>query len=248
MEFLSRTELLIGKDSINKLKSSTVAIFGIGGVGSFAAEALGRCGIGRIVLVDYDIINETNINRQIHSTYRTIGRPKVQVMKERLIDINPNMIVTIYNKKYSENTSKILVSRDYDYVIDAIDMVSSKIDLIVKCIEDNIPIVSSMGAGNKLDPTKFEVADIYDTTMCPLARVMRRELRKRGVKNLKVVYSKEKSVQKSNEFIKKTTIDDSINLRNEKVPPGSISFVPPVAGLILASLVVKEIIGIGVDS
>lgn len=178
MNFLSRTELLIGSNSLEKLKSSQIAIFGIGGVGSFAAEALGRCGVGNLVLIDYDVINETNINRQIHSTTKTIGRAKVEVMKERLIEINPNINVKTYREMYNENTSKNLINKDYDYVIDAIDIVSSKIHLIIKCIEAKIPIVSSMGAGNKLDPTKFEVTDIYNTTMCPLAKVMRHELKK----------------------------------------------------------------------
>lgn len=244
MNFLSRTELLIGSNSLEKLKSSQIAIFGIGGVGSFAAEALGRCGVGNLVLIDYDVINETNINRQIHSTTKTIGRAKVEVMKERLIEINPNINVKTYREMYNENTSKNLINKDYDYVIDAIDIVSSKIHLIIKCIEAKIPIVSSMGAGNKLDPTKFEVTDIYNTTMCPLAKVMRHELKKRGVQNLKVVYSKEKPIKKITKVNEKT-IDESLN---KKVSPGSISFVPPVAGLILASVVARDIIGMSIDN
>lgn len=247
MNFLSRTELLIGRDSLEKLKYSQVAIFGIGGVGSYAAEALGRCGIGKLVLIDYDIIDETNINRQIHSTANTIGRVKVEVMKERLLEINPSINVDIYNEMYCENTSNYLICKEYDYVIDAIDMVSSKIDLIVKCIEAGIPIVSSMGAGNKVDPTKFEVADIYDTTMCPLAKVMRHELKKRGVQKLKVVFSKEKPLKRVSEF-KEKDIDKSLNNANKKISPGSISFVPSVAGLILASVVVRDIIGMSVDN
>lgn len=247
MNFLSRTELLIGRDSLEKLKSSQVAIFGIGGVGSYTAEALGRCGIGKLVLIDYDIIDETNINRQIHSTANTIGRVKVEVMKERLLEINPSINVDIYNEMYCESTSNYLISKEYDYVIDAIDMVSSKIDLIVKCIEAGIPIVSSMGAGNKMDPTKFEVADIYDTTMCPLAKVMRRELKKRGVQKLKVVFSKEKPLKQVSEPQEKD-IDKSLNNTNKKTSPGSISFVPSVAGLILASVVVRDIIRMSVDN
>lgn len=247
MNFLSRTELLIGSDSLEKLKSSQVAIFGIGGVGSYAAEALGRCGIGKLVLIDYDIINETNINRQIHSTTNTIGKVKVEVMKERLLEINPRINVDIYNEMYSENTSNYLINKEYDYVIDAIDMVSSKIDLIIKCIEAGIPIVSSMGAGNKLDPTKFEVADIYDTAMCPLAKVMRHELRKRGIQKLKVVFSKEKPLKQTSKFYENTK-DDLLSISNTIKSPGSISFVPSVAGLILASVVVREIIGMHIDS
>jgi len=160
MNAFSRTELLIGKDGIEKLKKSTVAIFGIGGVGSYAAEALCRCGIGRLVLIDYDDICLTNINRQIHATRKTVGLPKVEVMKERLTDINPEADIVIHKKLYNEETSEMLLLPEYDYVVDAIDMVSSKISLVIKCIEMNIPVISCMGAGNKLDPTRLEIADI----------------------------------------------------------------------------------------
>ena len=218
-----RTQLLIGEEGIEKLKSSKIAIFGIGGVGSFAAEALGRCGVGELVLVDYDIINDTNINRQLHSTTKTIGKYKVDAMKERLLEINPEIRIYAHKAKYNQETSEVLLKEDYDYIIDAIDMVTSKINLIVKSIEMNIPIISSMGAGNKLDPSKFEVEDIYKTEMCPLAKVLRHELRKHGVKKLKVVYSKERPIKTAN-------------------VPGSISFVPSAAGLILASVVVNDIL------
>ncbi|MDD4504349.1 MAG: tRNA threonylcarbamoyladenosine dehydratase, partial [Clostridiaceae bacterium] len=194
MDQFSRTELLIGKEGIDKLKKSTVAIFGIGGVGSFTAEALCRCGVGRLVLIDHDDICLTNINRQIHATRKTVGRPKVEAMRDRLLDINPDADIVIYKELYNEKTSVMLLQSEYDYVVDAIDMVSSKIDLVLKCIEMNIPIISCMGAGNKLDPTKLEVTDIYKTSVCPLAKVMRYELRKRGVKKLKVVYSKEEPI------------------------------------------------------
>lgn len=218
-----RTELLIGEEGIKKLKDSKIAIFGIGGVGSFAAEALGRCGVGELVLVDYDTINDTNLNRQLHSTTKTIGKYKVDAMKERLLEVNPEIRIHTHKDKYNQDTSDVLLNKDYDYVIDAIDMVTSKINLIVKSIEMNIPIISSMGAGNKLDPSMFEVADIYKTEMCPLAKVLRYELRKHGVKKLKVVYSKERPIKTAN-------------------VPGSISFVPSTAGLILASVVVKDIL------
>lgn len=233
MNFLSRTELLIGKEAIGKLKQSTVAIFGIGGVGSFTTEALARSGIGNLVLIDYDKINESNINRQIHATSKTIGLYKVDVMKERLKDINPKIKVQTYKKMYKEDTKEELISNNYDYVVDAIDMVPSKISLILNCIDRGIPIISSMGAGNKLDPTGFKVADIFETKMCPLARVIRNELKKHSIKSLKVVYSTEKPIKTV------TGYSDAI---------GSISFVPSAAGLILSSVVVRELIGVSIDS
>lgn len=228
MNAFSRTELLIGKEGIDKLAKSTIAIFGIGGVGSYAAEALCRCGIGRLVLIDYDDICITNINRQIHATRKTVGQSKVEVMKERLSDINPKAEIIIHKMLYNEQTSEILLLPDYDYVVDAIDIVSSKIHLIIKCIEMNIPVISCMGAGNKLDPTKFAVTDIYKTSVCPLAKVMRHELRKRGVKELKVVYSKEEPM-----VLRADVADCKV---------GSISFVPSAAGLIIASAVVRDIL------
>lgn len=226
----ARSELLLGSEGMEKLSKSTVAIFGVGGVGSFATEALARTGIGNIILIDYDIIDITNINRQIHATIKTVGLSKVEVMKNRILDINPDINVTIYKEKYDENTKEILLSSKYDYVIDAIDMVSSKLDLIVECKKKNIPIISSMGAGNKLNPAMFQVGDVYSTKVCPLAKVMRHELRKRNVKDLKVVWSEE--------------IPKDINLEKtelRKAVPGSISFVPSVVGLIIASEVIKDI-------
>lgn len=225
-----RSELLIGAEGIEKLSKSTVAVFGIGGVGSYAAEVLVRTGLGRIILIDYDIIDITNINRQVHATMKTVGLSKVEVMKERLLDINPELEVIIHREKYSTETRDILLSQDYDYVIDAIDMISSKIDLIVQCKDRNIPIISSMGAGNKLDPTKFKVGDIYSSKTCPLAKVMRRELRKREVSDLKVVWSEEEPM--------KINLGD-IDIR--KATPGSIGFVPSVVGLIIGSEVIKDI-------
>lgn len=247
MDFLSRTRLLVGDGAIQKLESSTVAIFGIGGVGSFAVEALGRCGVGNLVLIDYDEINVSNINRQIHSTQKTIGLSKVDVMKERLEEINPNIKVQTYKRMYNENTKNELLSDSYDYVIDAIDTVSSKINLIINCIERGIPIVSSMGAGNKLDPAKLKIADIYETSMCPLAKVIRHELKKQGIKALKVVYSTEKPLkitagfETQGETGENGTGNSSIY---NKPPIGSISFVPSVAGLMLASVAARDLIGI----
>lgn len=248
MNSFSRTELLIGKEGIEKLKKSTVAIFGIGGVGSYAAEALCRCGIGKLVLIDYDDICITNINRQIHATRKTVGRSKVEAMRERLLDINPDADIVIHKELYNEETSVMLLQPEYDYVVDAIDMVSSKISLALKCIEMGIPVISCMGAGNKLDPTKLEITDIYKTSVCPLAKVMRYELRKRGVKKLKVVYSREEPI-KPNEDVSdcKTNCicssEETANNINRRQIPGSISFVPSAAGLAIASAVVRDILG-----
>jgi tRNA A37 threonylcarbamoyladenosine dehydratase len=232
VDIFSRTELLIGKEGLLKLKNSTVAVFGIGGVGSFAVEGLVRAGIGKLVLIDGDDVCVTNLNRQIHATTFTIGKPKVDVMKDRILAINPEAQVLTFKEFYSSKNSDKLLSKEYDYVIDAIDRVPSKVDLIAKCTLLGIPIISSMGAGNKLDPTKFEVGDIYQTSVCPLAKVMRRELRKRGIKSLKVVYSKEEPIK--NFYRSEAKIS--------KPAPGSISFVPSVVGLILAAEVVKDLL------
>ncbi|WP_422485226.1 tRNA threonylcarbamoyladenosine dehydratase [Gudongella sp. DL1XJH-153] len=227
-----RSQYLLGDDAMKRLEKSTVAVFGIGGVGSYAVETLARTGIGRLILVDYDIIDITNINRQVHATTSTIGLPKVQAMKERLLDINPDLEIVIFNERYGIETKENLLSKDYDYIVDAIDMVSSKIDLITTASSMGIPIISSMGAGNKLDPTGFRVKDIYSTKICPLARVMRQELRKRGVESLKVVYSEEEPM--------KINLGDT---NRRKAIPGSIGFVPPVVGLIIASEVIKYLAG-----
>lgn len=230
-ERFTRTELLLGQEGMDVLKRSKVAVFGIGGVGSFTCEALIRSGLGKIIIVDYDIIDVTNINRQIHANSKTIGLPKVQVMRDRLLDINPNAKILAIDKKYSDKNKKELLSADYDYVVDAIDIVSDKISLIETCNSLGIPIISSMGAGNKLDPTMFQVGDIYETEVCPLAKVVRREVRRRKIKSLKVVWSREEPID--------------ANLEREslrKAVPGSVSFVPPVAGLILASEVIKSLV------
>lgn len=225
-----RSELVLGSEGMEKLAQSTVAIFGVGGVGSFAAEVLARTGIGEIILIDYDIIDVTNINRQIHATSKTVGMFKVEVMRDRLLDINPNLRVTVYKEKYNLETKSKLLSPTYDYVIDAIDMVSSKLDLIVECKKMCVPIISCMGAGNKLNPTMLQVGDIHSTKICPLAKVMRKELRKRNIEDLKVVWSEEEPKK--------------INLEKDtlrKAVPGSIGFVPSVAGLIIGSEVIKDI-------
>jgi tRNA A37 threonylcarbamoyladenosine dehydratase len=227
-----RSAHLLGEDAMKKLKGATVAIFGVGGVGSYAAEALARTGIGKLVLVDYDIIDITNINRQIHATTGTVGLPKVDVMRKRLLEINPELQVVVFNEKYSADTREQLLAVEYDYIVDAIDMISSKIDLIFSAKAKGIPIISSMGAGNKLNPTDFMVADIYDTKICPLARVMRQELRKRGIESLKVVYSQEEP--------QKVNLGEN---NRRKAVPGSVGFVPPVVGLIIASEVIKDIAG-----
>lgn len=225
-----RSSYLLGAEGMERLGNSKVAIFGIGGVGSYAAEALARTGIGSLILIDYDTIDITNINRQIHATSKTVGLPKVDVMRDRLLEINPGLIVKTIQKRYTKETRLEFLDPSFDYIIDAIDMISSKIDLVTSSLEMGIPIISSMGAGNKLDPTAFMVSDIYNTRVCPLARVMRNELRKRGVKGLKVVYSPEEPID--------------VNLGDvdrRKAIPGSVSFVPSVAGLILAGEVIKDI-------
>lgn len=224
----SRTELLIGKEGIDKLSKSKVAIFGIGGVGSFVVEALARVGIGHFILIDKDEVDLTNINRQIIATHKTIGMPKVEVAKQRILDINPNAIVETHQEFFMPETEGIL-DNTIDYIADCVDTVTAKIELVVRAEKLHIPIISSMGTGNKLDPGKFEVTDIYKTSVCPLAKVMRKELKDRNIKKLKVVYSKEEPIKvQSNGGGKKA--------------PGSISFVPSVAGLIIAGEVIKDII------
>ena len=216
LNWLARTELLIGKDNINKLKDSTVAIFGCGGVGSYVAEGLVRSGVGNIVLIDSDMVDITNINRQLIADTTTIGMAKVEVAKKRLLNINPDLNINVFEEFYNSSTNDFLV-KNYDYIVDAIDTVTSKILLVETAKSKNIPIISSMGTGNKLDPTRFEVSDISKTSVCPLAKVMRKELGIRGIKHLKVVYSKEIP----NRFNK----DESL-----KRTPASIAFVPSVAG------------------
>ena len=246
----SRTELLFGKEAMQKLASARVAVFGIGGVGGFTAEALARSGVGAIDLIDDDKVCLTNINRQIIALRSTVGKYKVDVAEERLKGINPDIKINTYKTFYTPETADLFDFTQYDYVVDAIDTVTGKIELAVNAQKSGTPIISSMGAGNKLNPEKFEVADIYETSVCPLARVMRRELKSRGIKRLKVVYSKEKAL---------TPIDDmAISCKEHCIcppgtqrkctarrqVPGSTAFVPSVAGLIIAGEVIKDITGV----
>ena len=224
-----RTALLLGKASVERLARKRVAVFGVGGVGGFVCEGLVRAGIGAIDIVDKDTVALSNINRQLIALHSTVGKNKVDVLEERLKDINKNLIIKKYKCFFLPETSETFDFREYDYVVDAIDTVTGKIELILKAKEAGVPIISAMGAGNKLEPAGFQVSDIYKTSVCPLARVMRRELKKRGVDKLKVVYSKEQPIKPQFE-------------EGEEVVPGSISFVPPVVGLIIAGEVVKDLI------
>ena len=222
----SRTELLVGKAGIEKLKKSKVAVYGIGGVGSYAAEALARVGIGHLVLVDYDKYDITNINRQLGAYHSTIGKYKVEVMKERILDINPEAIVETYRPEEIEAGETSIINSSFTYVVDAIDTMKNKLDLIEKCNKENVKIITVTGSGNKLDATKFEVTDIYKTSVCPVCKILRKELKARNIKKLKVVYSREIPIKHEQSG---TTL-------------GSISFVPSVAGLIAAGEVIKGII------
>ena len=221
-----RTEKLIEKSGVDKLKASKVLVFGVGGVGGYTVEALARAGVGRIDVVDGDTVSESNINRQIIALSSTIGEPKVEVIKKRIKDINPETEVTATNLFYLPENENQIDFGIYDYVVDAVDTVSAKISIILKANEADIPVISAMGAGNKLDATKFEITDIYKTEGCPLARVMRKELKSRGVKHLNVVYSKEAPIKQS----------------GEDKTPGSISYVPPVAGLLMAQKVITDLL------
>lgn len=254
-DMFSRTELLIGKENIEKLQNSKVAVFGIGGVGSYVVEGLARAGIGNFILVDSDDVSISNLNRQIIATTKTIGKPKVEVAKDRILEINPNANVTIYKEFYKPD-NRVPFENDISYIVDAIDTVTAKIDLIEEAERLKIPIISSMGTGNKLDPTKFEVTDIYKTSVCPLAKVMRKELRDRGIKKLKVVYSKEEPIKikdrdnfeedrelYKNEMESEEYAEKKNYISNSHIP-GSISFVPSVAGLIIAGEVIKDIINV----
>ncbi|MBR2375063.1 MAG: tRNA threonylcarbamoyladenosine dehydratase [Clostridia bacterium] len=226
-----RTEMLLGKESVEKLKKARVAVFGIGGVGGYVCEALARSGVGQLELIDKDVVSESNLNRQIIALHSTIGKYKTEVMAERIKDINPNAVVRTRNIFYLPETASEFDFSGYDYVVDAIDTVSGKIELIAQAKAANVPVISSMGAGNKLDPTKFEVSDLSKTSVCPLARVMRRELKKRGIEHVKVVYSKEEPLKAETQ-----------ELGAEKPSPGSVAFVPSVVGLIIAGEVVKDLI------
>lgn len=236
-EIFERTQLLIGEHSVSKLAQSSVIVFGVGGVGGYACEILARSGVGRITIVDKDVITLSNINRQIIALHSTVGKLKTDVMKTRIEDINSNCKVTVFPIFYLPATAGSIPLNGYDYIIDAIDNVTAKLYLIEKATEENIPIISCMGAGNKLDPTAFHVADIFKTQECPLARVMRRELKARGIARLKCVYSSERASEKDcgAEVVKDIS-------KSEKPPVASISFTPAIAGILLASEVVKDII------
>ena len=247
LDQFSRTQLLLGEEAMEKLKNSRVAIFGIGGVGGYVCEALVRSGVGQFDLIDDDKVCLTNINRQIIATRKTVGKYKAEVMKERMLEINPDVVVNIYKCFFLPENADEFPFEQYDYVVDAVDTVTAKIELVMKCQEKGVPIISSMGAGNKLDASAFRVADIYKTKMCPLAKVMRHELKKRGIKKLKVVYSEEKPTRPLE--------DMSISCRTNCICPpgakhkcterrdipGSVAFVPSVAGLIIAGEVVKDL-------
>lgn len=231
-ETFIRTELLLGEEGVKTLQDAKVAIFGIGGVGGYVAEALARSGVGSFVLVDKDVVSVSNINRQIIATTKTVGRSKAQLMKERILEINPKAQVEMRECFFLPENAEEFEFASYSYVVDAVDTVTAKLELIQRAKNAGVPVISSMGAGNKLDPTRFEVADIYETSVCPLARVMRRELKKKKIEQLKVVYSREEAL-----VPKKILSDES-----KRVIPGSVAFVPSVAGLIIAGEVVKDLV------
>lgn len=230
----SRMELLIGQEGVQKLGSAKIAVFGLGGVGSYVVEALARCGVGSLTLVDHDRVSVTNINRQLFALRSTVGKSKVQVAKERIHDIDEDIIVHTYEVFYNEDTEGMFDFHSYDYVVDAIDTVSSKLMIICKAKECHVPVISCMGTGNKMDPSKFEIADISKTSVCPLAKVVRSELRKRGIRKVKVIYSKEKPIKVMESEERKGNTNRPV--------PGSISFVPSAAGLIIAGEVVRELL------
>lgn len=238
--------MLLGEEAMNRLEASRVAVFGVGGVGGFVVEALARSGVGTIDIIDNDTVVLSNLNRQIIATMDTVGRDKVDVMKERILSINPDAVVNGRKCFFLPETAEQFDFTAYDYVVDAIDTVTGKIQLIVQAGEAGVPIISAMGAGNKMDPTKFEVADIYSTSIDPLARVMRRELKKRGVKSLKVVYSKEKPMVPRAEAEENACPEPAQETEEHKrrSTPGSLAFVPSVAGLIIAGEVIKDLAGL----
>ena len=237
-----RTALLLGASGIDKLKNACVAVFGIGGVGGYVCEALVRSGVGAIDLIDHDQVSVSNLNRQIIATWRTIGRDKVDVMRERIMEINPEARVRIYKSFFLPENADTFPFAEYDYVVDAVDTVTAKIELVLRARAAGVPIISSMGTGNKLDGSRFLVGDIYQTSVCPLARVMRRELKKRGVERLKVVYSEEMPLYPASEAGCGGEQEEPRKASERKRPPGSVAFVPPAAGLMIAGEVVKDLI------
>ncbi len=233
LDEFSRSRLLLGTKSMDKLKTCRIVVFGVGGVGGFAVEALARTGVGSFVLVDNDVVSLTNLNRQIIATRTAIGRPKIEVMKERILDINPYAQVELHQTFYLPENHENLIE-GCDYVVDAVDTVTAKVAIAVEAAKHKIPVISCMGTGNKLDPTRFEIADIYDTSVCPLCRAMRQQLRKNGIDHLKVVYSQEPDVPR--EENPELTADST-----KRQTPGSVAYVPSVAGLILASEVIRDL-------
>ena len=240
MEQFVRTKMLLGQETLEKLKNAHVAVFGVGGVGGYVAEALARSGVGKFDLIDNDTVALSNINRQIIALHSTVGQYKVDVMKARILDINPETEVTVHKCFFLPENSEEFDFSKYTYIVDAIDTVTAKLELIVRANEAGVPIISSMGTGNKLDPTRLEVSDIYKTEVCPLARVMRAELKKRGIKKLKVVYSKEQPVKRKNCEEKQISPENQGRIKDV---PGSVAFVPSVAGLIIAGQVILDIRG-----
>ncbi|RXZ84493.1 tRNA threonylcarbamoyladenosine dehydratase [Paenibacillaceae bacterium] len=242
----SRTELAIGSEGLEILKGSTVAVLGIGGVGSIAAEALARSGVGKLILIDKDVVDITNINRQIHALTTTVGQPKADLMRDRIKLINPECEVISLRMFYTEETYEEFFAYPLDYVLDASDTISYKIHLILQCRERGIPLISSMGAANKMDPTKFQVADISQTSMDPIARVVRQRLRKAGVrKGVKVVFSKEEPQKPREDVTQRIVPENAPEIRKAKQPPASNSFVPPVVGLIMVSVAVRDLLSEG---
>lgn len=235
----SRTELIFGADAMNRLKHSRVAVFGIGGVGGHCVEALVRSGVGEVDIIDNDGVSITNINRQMVATHSTVGMQKVDVAEKRLLDINPDLIIHKYDVFYTPETADMFDFSQYDYVVDAIDTVVGKLALVENAQKCNTPIICSMGAGNKIDPTKFKVADIYKTSVCPLAKTMRYECKKRGIKHLKCVYSEEQAIKPDPNAMQKCMLDEGVEKRQI---PGSNAFVPSVAGLIIAGEVIKDLV------
>ncbi len=233
-EFLNRTKMLLGEEAVERCKKASVAVFGLGGVGSYTAEALARSGIGKLTLIDNDVVTKSNINRQLIALQSTIGKQKTELMRQRITDIHPEAEVVCHSVFFGEETKQEIFLQHFDYIVDAIDTISSKLLLVQTAKEKNIPIISSMGAANKLDPTRFRVIDIYKTTMDPLAKVMRRELKKRGISKLKVVCSDEPPL---------TPVLDLGEMKNKRPAPASVAWVPSVAGLILAGEVIKDLIG-----
>ena len=231
-EKFSRTEMLIGNEGMEKLSNAKVAVFGLGGVGSFVCEGLARSGVGNFILVDFDKVDESNINRQLIATVNTIGKYKVDLMKERILEINPDANVEVHREFYMADSEIDIITEDLSYAVDCVDTIMAKIAIICNCDALDVPVISSMGTGNKLDPSMFEVADIFETSVCPLARIMKKDLRKRNIEKLKVVYSKENPIN---------TNDCAINQDRKVKVKGSVSFVPSVAGLIIAGEVVKDI-------